>query len=491
MPMRLSELLEHPTDLPSDPEIRGLAFDSRRVTPGALFVAVPGTAVDGHRFIPEARARGAAAVIAERPCDGGPIVQVPSARRALGIAADRFYGRPSQDVAVVGITGTNGKTTTAFLLTWILEAHGFQPSLLGTVESRIAGRRTPSRQTTPDPLSLHAALAETRDAGGRALVMEVSSHALDQERAAGARFAVGVFTNLSQDHLDYHGDMEAYRAAKGRLFAALDPRATAVLNAQDPSTARFAARTQAAVIRYGRRPEDGLRAELGRRSLEGSELLLSYRGKRTRLRLPIIGDFNIENALAAVGAARALGLSIADSAAALSAFPGVPGRLERVSSPGQPAVFVDYAHTEDALDRVLATLRPLTRGRLRVVFGCGGDRDRSKRPLMAMAAARRADVITLTSDNPRGEDPERILDDAAVGLGEAAGRHRRIVDRAEAIARAVAETEAGDLLLIAGKGHEAEQVFADGARPFDDREVARAALDRYHRASRSGRAAVA
>ncbi len=473
--------------------VRGLARDSRRVRPGEVFVAIPGVHSDGGQYAAEAVRRGALAVVAERDLPGVdvPVLRTPDAARALGLLADRLWGEPSREVAAVGVTGTNGKTTTAFLIAALLEAAGRPCSLLGTVVNRIAGVTTPATMTTPDALDLHAALAQTRAAGHRHLALEVSSHALDQRRVAGVRFGAAAFTNLTRDHLDYHGTLAAYAAAKARLFEELAPDAACALNARDPLSARLAARTAARVTRYacfepheghatGATPPD-VWARVREATLRGTCVELSLGGVRREVVLPLVGAFNVENALAAASVAHALGLSPAEVAAGLEAAPPVPGRLERVAGGAlQPAVLVDYAHTPDALERVGATLRPLVDrqgGRLLTVFGCGGDRDRGKRAPMARAAERWADQVYVTSDNPRSEDPAAIAAEIAAGL---ARRDQAVVavDRAEAIERAIRAAGPQDLVLIAGKGHEQTQVIAGAAHPFDDRDVARAALRR-------------
>jgi len=477
--MRLDSLLDGllPGSHPAI-DIGGLHFDSRAISPGDLFVALAGHDSDGHDYIEAAKARGAVAVLAERPlvCEL-PLIVAPEARSLLGLMADRWHASPSQELEVIAVTGTNGKTTTCFLLHALLSAAGVAPSLVGTVRTEIAGRRRSADCTTPDALSLHALLAATRDAGARHFIMEASSHALDQQRLAGLRLKLGLFTNLSQDHLDYHGSMAEYLEAKAQLFQMLEPDGLAVLNADDPASARLAELSKAPVLRYGTDPAQSpelLGTILGE-DLGGCQIELRRGAERTRLALSLVGRHNVENALAALGAALGLGYSLEQAASFLeSAAPAVPGRLERVSLTNQPAVFVDYAHTDDALERVCATIKPLTPGRLHVVFGCGGDRDRGKRPLMAQAVARWADEIVLTSDNPRSEDPGEIAADVQAGLG--AQRHRVILDRAEAIAASIAAADPRDTVLIAGKGHEAMQIFASGAAPFDDRDQARAAL---------------
>lgn len=468
----------------ADPPVSGVEADSRRVEPGQVFVARRGVRHDAAAFAADAVRRGAVAVVAERdlPGVGAPVVVVPDASEALGLVLDRLHGAPSRDVRVIGVTGTNGKTTTTFLAHWILEVSGRPCSLLGTVKNHVAGRDVPAAMTTPDGPALHRALAETRAAGGRDLVMEVSSHALDQRRTAGVRFRCGVFTNLTRDHLDYHGSLEAYGDAKARLFEDLDADAAAVLNAHDPFSADLARRTRARVVRYGwhaagrPRPDAEVTARLEATSLHGTRLELALGGEALPLWLPLVGPFNVENALAAAAAAWSVGVAPRRIRDALEASQGVPGRLEPVrGGPGDPLVVVDYAHTPDALERVLAALRPLVAGRLHVVFGAGGDRDRGKRAPMGRAVERHADVAYLTSDNPRSEPPARILAEVLAGF-DRPGAARVIEDRAAAIDAAVAAAGADDVVVVAGKGHEAGQVLADRTLPFDDRVAARAAL---------------
>jgi UDP-N-acetylmuramoyl-L-alanyl-D-glutamate--2,6-diaminopimelate ligase len=478
--MRLCELVKAfapGASFGPDVTVRSIALDSRRVAPGALFFAIPGNKQDGTAFVPEAIARGAVAVVAERdPGVNVPTVIVPNVRRALGLAADRFLDEPSRDVMAFGVTGTNGKTTTTYLLNAILRTAGANPSLLGTVSYEIAGVSRPSTNTTPDALTLHRALAETRDAGGKALVMECSSHALDQERTAGIRFKAAVFTNISRDHLDYHKNAEAYFAAKARLFTALDRDATAVLNDRDPMSAELAKLTRARVLRFGGGSRCQVRARVFRSDLAGSRATLFFGKESARLDLPLVGRHNVENALGAAGAAWAAGISPDVIVRGLESVRHVPGRVEPVPGvEGSPRVLVDYAHTAEALEKVLGYLRPLVRGKLVVVFGCGGDRDRGKRPLMAAAVERHADLTVLTSDNPRTEDPRAILDEVMAGFRTKAAV-RVLPDRREAIFEAVRAVSGDDLLVIAGKGHETGQITREGVLPFDDREVAREAL---------------
>jgi UDP-N-acetylmuramoyl-L-alanyl-D-glutamate--2,6-diaminopimelate ligase len=488
-----------------DIEIGSLALDSRKVAPGALFFAIPGSKVDGTGFAAEAVKRGAAAIVAEGaaihspqlPGLGVPLVLVPSARRALGLAADRFFGEPSRHVLSFGVTGTNGKTTTTFLLRAILAAADMKPSLLGTVSYEVAGESRPSTNTTPDALAIHEALAATRGAGGRALVMECSSHALAQERTAGVRFRAAVFTNLSRDHLDYHETPRAYFEAKARLFRQLDADAFAVLNDRDPASKELALLTRARVLRYGGHARCDVRARVFRSDLAGSRATISFGRKNLGLDLPLVGKHNVENALGAAGAAWAAGVDPETIVRGLESVRCVPGRVEPVSaatgadprhggaSARSPRVLVDYAHTAEALEKVLGYLRPLVRGKLVVVFGCGGDRDRGKRPLMAAAVERHADLAVLTSDNPRSEDPARIFGDVLQGFRKPS-RVQVFADRREAIFSAVEKARGDDLVVLAGKGHEAGQITRDGVLPFDDRIVAREALlSRESRAART------
>jgi UDP-N-acetylmuramoyl-L-alanyl-D-glutamate--2,6-diaminopimelate ligase len=466
-------------------EVSGLARDSRAVKPGDLFFAVPGTRVDGSKFARDAVSRGAVAVVSRGPIPGltVPVLQVDDVALALGVAADRLHGEPSREVMVTGVTGTNGKTTTTYLLSWILEAAGLDTSLLGTISTRVAGRERAATMTTPCVLETHAALAEAKAAGERNLVMEVSSHALDQNRVAGVRFKCAVFTNLTRDHLDYHGTLEAYGRAKARLFTQLEADGVAVLNARDPYSSRLARETRGRVVRYAWSvPEDPappaeVEARIVEETLFGTTLDLYLGRGAKRITIPQIGRFNIENALAAAAAAHALGVAPSVISAALEANQGVPGRFERVTPYGVgPAVLVDYAHTPDALERVLETLRPLVQGRLWVVFGCGGERDRGKRGPMGQAVLAHADEAILTSDNPRGEDPAQIADDVIQGAGPQSSRLQVELDRRSAIRKAILSASAEDLVLIAGKGHEQTQTIGSRVIPCDDREIARASF---------------
>jgi UDP-N-acetylmuramoyl-L-alanyl-D-glutamate--2,6-diaminopimelate ligase len=450
-------------------EVTGLAYDNRLVAPGTLFFCVPGFTRDGHAFAPDAIARGAGALVVQRPLGlGVPEVLVDDVRAAMAPAAAAFHGDPTASLRAVGITGTNGKTTTAFLVRGLLEAAGRRTGLLGTVTAVVGGEERPMVRTTPEAIDLHRTFAAMRAAGDEAVVMEVSSHALALHRADAIHWAVAIFTNLTQDHLDFHPTMEDYFLAKRRLFET-GPE-VAVINVDDAYGARLAADFPGAV-RIGIESPD---AQLRATGIEGDATGTTFTAGGIELRSPLPGRFNVLNVLAAIAAVRALGVDDATIAEALPHAARVPGRFEPVDE-GQPfAVLVDYAHTPDSLDNVLRAARPLATGRLIVVFGAGGDRDRAKRPLMGTVACERADVVIVTSDNPRSEDPEAIV--AAILSGCAPGADVEI-DRRAAIDRAIGMAGAGDVVVIAGKGHEQGQEFANGHKlPFDDVTVAREAL---------------
>ena len=462
--MTLRELLGAGDDV----EVAHLAHDTREVAEGTLFFCVPGFTRDGHDLAGEAIAAGAVALVVERPLRlGVPEVVVESVRAAMAPAAARFHGDPTARLPVVGITGTNGKTTSAFLLRGLLEAAGRQCGLLGTVSSRIGGRERPTVRTTPEAIELQRTFAEMLDGGDRACAMEVSSHALALHRADAIHWRVAVFTNLTRDHLDFHPTMEDYFLAQRRLFEA-GPE-VAVVNVDDPYGARLAAEIPGCVT-VGVRSEARVRATDVQAGIDGTAFTLD--GRRWRTGMP--GAFNLLNALGAIAAARALGVDDETLAAALPAAGRVPGRLEAVDEGQGFAVLVDYAHTPDSVENVLRAARGMTDGRVIVVLGAGGDRDRDKRPLMGAAAAEHADVVIVTSDNPRSEDPEAIVSAVLAGAGDGA---EAVVDRREAIHRAVALADESDVVLVAGKGHEQGQELADGVIvPFDDVAVAREAL---------------
>ncbi len=458
-------------------EIRRITDDSRRAGPGSLFVARRGRATDGHRFLADAAARGAAALLCARPPAAGlglPVALAADPYRVAVAAAHRLAGDPSRRLRLVGVTGTNGKSTTAFLIRHLIHRFGGDAGLVGTLEYRVGRHRLPAPNTTPGALRLVELLGRMAEAGQDHAVMEVSSHGLDQERVAGCRFQAVVFTNLTQDHLDYHGDMERYFEAKARLFAppVASPETVAVVNLDDPYGRRLAAATPLRRLTYGLAPGAAVRAEGVACSAAGSRFTLVHGRRRVAAEIRLLGRVNVENALAAAAYGLACGHPLEAVAEALATAPPVPGRYEPVG-PGRPAVLVDYAHTPDALARAVADCRRLTSGRLLLVFGCGGDRDRGKRPLMGRAAAA-ADRVFLTSDNPRTEPPAAIAAEVEPGL---AGCDYRVeLDREAAIHRAIAEAGEADLVLIAGKGHEDYQIVGEERRPFDDRSVAAAAL---------------
>jgi UDP-N-acetylmuramoyl-L-alanyl-D-glutamate--2,6-diaminopimelate ligase len=460
--------------------VRDVRHDSRDVEAGDLFVARPGARTDGARFVHDALARGAAAVLTARPLElDVPQIVAPAIERALALASSTVWSHPTRSIDVIGITGTNGKTTTAWLVEHALARLGARPGLLGTVAQRFGSRSWPAVHTTPEADDLTRRFAAMRNDGATHVVMEVSSHALALERVAAVHFRVAALTNVTQDHLDFHGTMERYIAAKRRLFEELSPR-TSVLNLDDDTGADLA-QTIPEAITYGREaPAAHLRLREGGASRDGIEALVLTPEGEVVLRSPLVGTHNVENLLCALGILGALGYPYARAADALADAPGAPGRLERVSTPKPTVPFtvlVDYAHTPDALERVLATVRAMTPGRVVCVFGCGGDRDPSKRPQMGAAVARGADFAIVTNDNPRTENPVHIADAVLQGLRSVRpDRYAVLLDRREAITAAIAMAGHGDTVLIAGKGHEPYQEVHGVRLPFDDRDVARAAL---------------
>ncbi len=483
--MIFSDLLTSVPDarIVGDPavEIAGLHYDSREVGPGTLFVAVPGERADGHAFAVQAFEKGASALVVERELSV-PLPQgvVPAVRPILGALATTFFGRPSESMVVVGVTGTNGKTTTTFMLERCLAAAGHTTGLLGTVEVHIGAETAPVVRTTPEAIDLQRTLALMRDSGVTAVAMEASSHGLELGRVNGTVFACGVFTNLTQDHLDFHGTMERYYRAKARLFNE-GLAARAVINLDDEFGRRLAASLRRPLVTYAiGQPADVVARDL-RLSRRGTTFRCVTPVGSADVDVPIPGRFNVENALAAVATCVALELPIESAVKGIAALEGVPGRIESIRE-GQPfGVFVDYAHTPDSLERVLKATREVCGGRLVVVFGCGGDRDRAKRPLMGEIAAKLADHAIITSDNPRSESPERIIAQIEAGARSAGGAYEIEVDRRAAIVRAIARAEDGDVIVIAGKGHETGQQFADHTIPFDDRIVTREELRRWSR----------
>ncbi len=476
--MREMEAASGPAGL--DCEVTGLALDSRRVRPGDLFFALRGVAQDGQGFTRQALERGACAAVVEASVPGeGPLVRVPEPRKAMAQAAAAFHGHPSRALQLVGVTGTNGKTTTTYWVESILREAGIPSGLIGTTGYRLAGELRPAAFTTPESPELQALLAEMVRAGTRAVAIEISSHALVQRRAFGAALDVAVFTNLSHDHLDYHGTLERYLDAKlmmfdGRNETRSEKPCAAVVNADDPRAAQVsdAARRHGMVLRrYGTSAEAEIRITAIAALPAGLGFDLVHGGRSRRVALPHLGRHNAWNAAAAWGSAVALGVDPDLAAAALAQAPAVPGRLERVHA-GQPfTVVVDYAHTPEALEKSLAAVREHHRGRLLLVFGCGGDRDRAKRPIMGRVAALGSDLVWVTNDNPRSESPEAIAREITAG---ATGHGLEVVlDRRAAIAEALSAARAGDAILIAGKGHETTQTLGDQVLPFDDRAVVR------------------
>jgi UDP-N-acetylmuramoyl-L-alanyl-D-glutamate--2,6-diaminopimelate ligase len=474
-------------------EIAAVEHDSRTVVPGSLFVCIRGFRQDGHGFIAEAAARGAVAVVVEgdRATVGAPpgmtVVRVRDSRVALAVAANRFFDNPSGSLRMIGVTGTNGKTTTTYLAEAILGAAGRTVGLLGTIEYRCGAVTFPGERTTPESSDLHSLLRRMSALGAWAAVMEVSSHSLALHRVEGCEFDVGIFTNLTQDHLDFHGSMHTYAEAKARLFQMLgrDRRkageAAAVLNADDPWTPFMAEATRARVIRYGISAEADLRVREMSLRLAGIRAVLESPWGALEIESALVGQHNLANILGAAGACLHLGVSRERVQEGVRNLRAVPGRFEKVEA-GQPfGVVVDYAHTPDALERVLQFAREYATGRVITVFGCGGDRDRGKRPLMGEAAALLSDFVIVTSDNPRSEDPLAVIADIQAGVNTVSAggkRHDTIADRREAITAALARAREGDLVVIAGKGHETYQILRDRTIPFDDRVVAREALTR-------------
>jgi UDP-N-acetylmuramoyl-L-alanyl-D-glutamate--2,6-diaminopimelate ligase len=475
-----TEVIESTAD--PQTQVESLCYDSRRANAGALFFALRGARLDGAQFAAQAAEKGAVAIVSDvaLPACAAALIRVPDGRTAMADIASAFFRHPASKLKVMGVTGTNGKTTTAFLVKHLLDADQRRCGLIGTIKYCVGELEFDAPRTTPESLDLQELLARMIDGGNKAVAMEVSSHALVQHRTRGVEFDTAVFTNLTQDHLDYHKTMEDYFEAKTALFkelAAQRKKARAIINVDDRYGHRLIERfkKKIPVITYGQRVGCDYRATDVRFDSTGSEYHLEAKGRSYLVRLPLIGSFNIYNSLAAIAAASSMGMELRSAVAAMAKAPQVPGRLERVPAKRSFQVFVDYAHTEDALRNVLRTLRELRPNRLITVFGCGGDRDRAKRPLMAAATEEFSDWSILTSDNPRSEDPVRIIADMRAGLR--GNRHEEIVDRTEAIRRAVNLAGVGDIILIAGKGHEKYQEFADKKIAFDDSAVARRAIE--------------
>ncbi|HYE65248.1 MAG TPA: UDP-N-acetylmuramoyl-L-alanyl-D-glutamate--2,6-diaminopimelate ligase [Pyrinomonadaceae bacterium] len=468
-----------------DREVAGVTHDSRQVGEGSLFVAIRGARVDAHRFVDQVMASGAIGIISERTRPenfASAWLEVRDARRALALAAAEVYGHPSRELQLVGITGTNGKTTTSYLVASIAEAAGEPVAMIGTVEYRIGSERFKAERTTPEATDIQRFLRRAVEAGCRTAVMECSSQAIDFRRCDALHLSVAVFTNLTRDHLDHHGTMEAYFAAKRRLFdgsLAEEPPRASIINIDDAyglELARDLKKGGRRVITYALGAEADVMAREVKYSLEGMRFHLRTPVGRRDLHSPLVGRPHVYNILAAVGSGLETGSDLDRIARAIETCTGAPGRFERVPHDGDFAVVVDYAHTEDALLNVLRTAREVAQGRIITVFGCGGDRDRTKRAPMGEAAASLSDIVILTSDNPRTEDPEAILADVEVGLRASSRPYQKIADRREAIQRAITEARAGDLVLIAGKGHEDYQIIGRDVFPFNDREVAREAI---------------
>ena len=505
--MRLKEFLtlegveEAEGDLNQD--VTGFAYDSRNVGPGEIFFAIPGEKVDGHDFIPQALERGAAAIVVARKKAwpvGTTSIRVRDVRRSMGLWSAQFFGWPSRQLKLIGVTGTNGKTTVTYLLESMLAAAGMEPGVIGTINYRYRGHEFPAHHTTPESPEIEALLAEMRRAGAQSVTMEVSSHALAQDRVSGLEFDVAVFTNLSRDHLDYHADMEDYFLAKSRLFTeylknSTKPKKAAVICGEDPRGRELLEKVREQGLEvwgYGEGEQWDIHPLEIQSDVHGLKGKLQVKDQTFELSSRLIGRANLHNLMGAVGAAFALGLSPEAVAQGIQQLGAVPGRLEKVANDLDLSILVDYAHTPDALEKVLAAVRPLSRGKVLTVFGCGGDRDRGKRPLMGEIAARLSDLVVLTSDNPRTEDPLAILREVESGVRktglpelEVPASEFRVArletdrgywveaDRRQAIRIALKTARPGDLILIAGKGHEDYQILGSNKIHFDDREVAR------------------
>ncbi len=462
-------------------EVSALAYNSRQVRAGTLFFAIQGEKADGHAYIPQALERGAVAVVSQRsapPELTSRWIQVPAIRRALADAGRTFLGHPEQRLQLVGITGTNGKTTTTYLVESVLGAAGIASGVFGTIEYRMGGKVQSATNTTPESLDLLTYFVELEKAGGKAAVMEVSSHALAQERVWGFHFAVAVFTNLTQDHLDYHKDFEHYFHAKRRLFEGLGtpPPDWAVINTDDPWGVRLLELPYPHRLTYGLNGNAEVKPTQVVFGPAGTEAVVATPSGKLEIVSPLLGRANLANILAAVATGVAMGIASTKIEQGIAKLKAVPGRFERIDA-GQPfLVMVDYAHTDDALKNVLKTARELTRDRLIVLFGCGGERDRTKRPRMGEVAGTLADYVVLTSDNPRSEDPLLIMADALVGLQRTGTPYLAEVDRAAAIRKALEEAREGDVVVLAGKGHETYQILKEGKINFDDHEIARKVL---------------
>jgi UDP-N-acetylmuramoyl-L-alanyl-D-glutamate--2,6-diaminopimelate ligase len=486
--MKLAQLLnpENVRGPIPDREAAGLQYDSRKIRPGEVFFAFPGEHVDGHKFVDQVLAAGAAAVVSERAAPAGREsvwARVGHGREALAVAALRFYDRPDRRLKLTGVTGTNGKTTTVYLVDAILEAAGAVSARFGTIEHKIGAKRYPAVNTTPESLDLVRFLVELGEQGGTHATLEVSSHALELRRVFGMDFHTAVFTNLTRDHLDFHGDMQNYARAKQRLFEGAGgarPR-FGVINADDPAGVDFAALEGFERLLYGLNPSATVRADNVQMDFSGIRFRLKTPQGNVAIASPLKGEFNVHNLLAAAAAGLSLGIDLEGIRRGIAACPPVPGRFEPVEEGQRFLVIVDYAHTDDALQNLIASARQMLAkskppGRILTVFGCGGDRDRTKRPVMGEIAGRLSDYVILTSDNPRSEDPLLIINDIRIGLQRVDARFETEPDREQAIRKILGEARRGDIVLIAGKGHETYQRIGETSIPFDDRQVARKVL---------------
>lgn len=475
--------LEALSELP-DLSIKGLECDSRKVEKDFLFVAIRGAKQDGTQFIDEAIRKGAAAIVTDEAAARSfahtkpiPFLVVPECRDALAVLANAYYGHPAQSLKVIGITGTNGKTTCSYLIEHLLQKEKKNVGVIGTVNYRYGSREIPAVETTPGPLKIQKILSEMLGERCEYAAMEVSSHALDQKRVAGFKFEAALFTNLTQDHLDYHKTLEAYFECKAALFLGLSSDKTSVLNADDARVASLAKRVRSKVLTYGVHTEADLRATELFLSQDGSRFNLSWKGQMIPVRSALAGLHNVYNILGALGVVHALGFSVERACGNLASFEGVPGRLEAVRAGQDFSVFVDFAHTPDGLENVLRSLRSFKKGKLIVVFGCGGDRDRTKRPKMGRIASELADTIYITSDNPRSEDPKAIAQEVRSGVASGFKEAVIVVDRKKAIRQALLAARSGDIVLLAGKGHERTQIIGSQALPFSDKEEAERVLN--------------
>lgn len=460
-------------------EVCGISHDSRKIKKGYVFVAIKGHKVDGHNFIATAIEKGAAALVVEKRTEATPRIPqivVPHTRPALAVMSNWFYGEPSAQMSVIGITGTNGKTTTSYFTKSIIESAGNKTGLIGTIQYQIGGRVIPAQETTPESVELHGYFAEMLKSGIRYAVIEVSSHALSQYRVEGVCFRSAIFTNLSVEHLDYHTDIRNYRTEKLKLVKGLSPDAFAILNADDNASKHFAECTKSQVVWYGIKKKNAdVTAEIQQEDVDATQILLNSPWGKIPINLNLIGKHNVYNALAAAANGLALGFTLDTVKTGIESLKTVPGRLERIDCGQDYAVYVDFAHTHQALQLVLRTLREVTKGRIILVFGCGGDRDRKKRSKMGHVAEKYSDLFWITSDNPRSEDPNHIIREIQKGVKKESC-FRVQADRRTAIEEAISEATGGDVVIIAGKGHEQNQIAKGVTISFDDREVVRQML---------------